>query len=471
MDFFSRTDVERSAASSVKDDEDTDDSTLAETSVGAQIELEKDHEIKYRSCSWQKTAALLFSEYICLAIMSFPWSYSVLGIVPGIICTLAIASTVLYTSTILWRYCLKHPEVRDICDIGKKLFGDAAWAYNVTATFFILNNIFIQGLHVLVGAKLLNTLTNSSQCSVVFAAIFAITCLIFSMPRTFSQLSRLGTFSAVTMGLAVLLAIIFAGIQDHPFGYIEGDEPTFTAFPAPGTTFVSGMSAFLNIMFTFCGQVCLPSFIAEMENPKDFPKALWAVTIAEIVVFSLCGALVYSFVGNQYMTSPAFGSLQPLYKKIAFSFAIPTLIFLGSLYSVVTARFLFVRVFENSRHRYSNTFIGWFGWIGILVTLWALAFVIAEVIPFFSDILSLVSSLFNGWFGYIFWAMAYLQMNPGQQKWNGISKKFQTLLCYFFIALGLYILFGGTYTSVQSIIDSFHNSNVNGVFTCASNAL
>ena len=34
------------------------------------------------------------------------------------------------------------------------------------------------------------------------------------------------------------------------------------------------------------------------------------------------------------MTAPAFGSLQPVYKKIAFSFAIPTIIFLGSLYSV-----------------------------------------------------------------------------------------------------------------------------------------
>ena len=34
------------------------------------------------------------------------------------------------------------------------------------------------------------------------------------------------------------------------------------------------------------------------------------------------------------MTAPAFGSLEPVYKKIAFSFAIPTIIFLGSLYSV-----------------------------------------------------------------------------------------------------------------------------------------
>ena len=56
-------------------------------------------------------------------------------------------------------------------------------------------------------------------------------------------------------------------------------------------------------------------------------------------VFTLCGALMYHWVGNQYMTAPAFGSLQDTYKKIAFSFAIPTIVFLGSLYASVSARF------------------------------------------------------------------------------------------------------------------------------------
>jgi cobalamin biosynthesis protein CbiG len=46
----------------------------SDVGVGAQREMEKDNAIQYRTCSWQKTAFLLFSEYICLAIMSFPWS-------------------------------------------------------------------------------------------------------------------------------------------------------------------------------------------------------------------------------------------------------------------------------------------------------------------------------------------------------------------------------------------------------------
>lgn len=101
---------------------------------------------------------------------------------------------------------------------------------------------------------------------------------------------------------------------------------------------------------------------------RDFPKALWAITIAEIIVFGLVGSIVYAYTGNQYMTAPAFGSLEPVFKKVAFSFMIPTLIFLGVLYASVSARFVFFRIFQDSHHKNSNTVKGWAVWIAILGT-------------------------------------------------------------------------------------------------------
>lgn len=78
------------------------DDSSGSITVGKQIAMEADNAIQYRTCSWPKTAALLFSEYICLAIMSFPWSYSILGLVPGLILTVVVAALVLYTSLVLW---------------------------------------------------------------------------------------------------------------------------------------------------------------------------------------------------------------------------------------------------------------------------------------------------------------------------------------------------------------------------------
>ena len=66
----------------------------------------------------------------------------------------------------------------------------------------------------------------------------------------------------------------------------------------------------------------------------------------------------------------------------------------------MTSRFIFFRLFRTSKHRHSNTVVAWSTWSGIVAATWILAFVIAEVIPFFSDMLSLMSYLFDGWFGY-----------------------------------------------------------------------
>jgi|SRR5271154_1206990 hypothetical protein len=127
----------------------------------------------------------------------------------------------------------------------------------------------------------------------------------------------------------------------------------------------SGMSAMLNITYTLMfsltlavlilsGQITLPSFIAEMRDPREFPKVLWAVTISELIIFTLAGGVMYSKLGQYTTGTPlwmwsltigsAYGALEPIYKKIAYGFAIPTVIMLGVLYASVVARFLYFRI-------------------------------------------------------------------------------------------------------------------------------
>lgn len=125
------------------------------------------------------------------------------------------------------------------------------------------------------------------------------------MPRTFSALSKLAALSALFTFISVILAAAFAGAEgkhgtagynpdpNHitAAGLNIGGEPLVLVIPAAGTTFVAGMNAFLNISYTFIGQITLPSFIAEMKNPYDFRKALWMVTICEVILFSLVGGI------------------------------------------------------------------------------------------------------------------------------------------------------------------------------------
>ena len=134
------------------------------------------------------------------------------------------------------------------------------------------------------------------------------------------------------MGIAILLFLVFAGIEDAPgFGYLgtypkAGPVKTY-AFPPSGTTFVAAMNAVLNITFLWVPQILFPTFISEMEKPQDFPKSLAVLSGLSAVLFIVPPAVGFRYLG-QYATAPAFGSLGVVvYKKASFAFVIvPTLV-------------------------------------------------------------------------------------------------------------------------------------------------
>ena len=99
------------------------------------------------------------------------------------------------------------------------------------------------------GAKWLNTVTGHGTCTIVFSMVWAIISWLASLPRTFNTLSLLATGSAIFTFLSVLLAAIFAGAEAHPAGYLPAFPLDVLAVPASGTTYVAGMSAFLNISY------------------------------------------------------------------------------------------------------------------------------------------------------------------------------------------------------------------------------
>lgn len=47
---------------------------------------------------------------------------------------------------------------------------------------------------------------------------------------------------------------------------------------------------------------------------------------AELILFTLGGAIIYSQVGEEYITSPAYGSLKGSFSKIVAGWVLPTII-------------------------------------------------------------------------------------------------------------------------------------------------
>lgn len=65
----------------------------------------------------------------------------------------------------------------------------------------------------------------------------------------------------------------------------------------------------------------------------------------------------------------------------------------------------------KSHHAHSNTVIRWGVWAAVMAGIWLIAFIFSEVVPSMGDFQSLLGAAFDSFFGFIFFAVAYWEMN------------------------------------------------------------
>lgn len=120
------------------------------------------------------------------------------------------------TSITMHKFIMKNPQIMDICrstsslfskrsmsansllstgDFGYYVFGKSKVAYAFTAFMLLANNIMLIGFHILTGAKVINTLSDHSLCTVVFSVIVTLMGIVMSMPRTLNHVSFMSMFS------------------------------------------------------------------------------------------------------------------------------------------------------------------------------------------------------------------------------------------------------------------------------------
>ncbi|GAA6023725.1 hypothetical protein JCM8202_003154 [Rhodotorula sphaerocarpa] len=424
--------------------------------------------IKERKLEWWEAAALLLTEYVVLAILAFPYSFQVLGYAGATITTVIVGASTYYTCIVLWRFCLAHPQVRDIADAAQILCGGRRIGWYIAFIGLALNNWFIMGLHAVAGATAIQTIRGGTEATIVWAVGLTSIMWLFSNLRDFSSMSKVGLLASSTMFVCTIIVLVGHGVQGKPNGYVPSKPITHSVWAPEGTTFIQGVEGLLNIVYTFIGHALIPSFVGDMRQPEDFPKALAVSMTAEMLLFTITGAVVYHYTGIEYTTAPAYGSLRERFGKVAAGFVLPTIVIVGILYSLVTSRAIFFQIFrEGSRHRHEHTLIGWGTWILIVFGGWVISFIVGEAIPFFSDMLSLISSLFDSWFGYIMWAAAWFQMNKGRRL-AGAGQIVEFGMNILVLATGFFFFGAGTYASVQSIINSYHDGNVKQPFTRAN---
>jgi hypothetical protein len=119
----------------------------------------------------------------------------------------------------------------------------------------------------------------------------------------------------------------------------------------------------------------------------------------------------------------------------------------------VAAKYIYVRIFRGTRHMGSRTWLAIGSWAAITGTLWLVAWIIAESIPDFNNLLGLISALFASWFTYglsgVFWL--YLNWGNYTRNWRKMSLTVVNIVIF---GMGAAICGIGLYASGKAIHDS-----------------
>lgn len=388
--------------------------------------------------------------------------------VAGTIITVGIGFIAIYTSYVIGQVKIKHPQVTHYAHVGRLLLPGRAGAIleGVIGCAFVLYLVLLVGSHCLTGTIAFQTITQVDVCTLVWGIVSMILLFLCALPPSFAEMAVLGYVDFVSICVAILLTLIATGIRanNQEGGFAAVD---WTVGPKEGATFYEAMVAVTNVVFAYSFAICQFSFMEEMHTPTDFPKAVWVLGITEIIIYTCTGAIGYAFIGNSAQ-SPALLSAGFTVSRVAFGIALPVIFISGSINTVTSGRYVLDYLFPHSPIRYVNSPKGWMAWIAYITVASVIAWVVAEAIPFFSDLLGIISALFvSGFSLYLPGFMWFVIIREGGcfQGWKNTSLTILNTVC---ILIGL-ICFGcGTYGAVEDIIVSFADGTVGKSFSCAN---
>ncbi|KAG9254326.1 transmembrane amino acid transporter protein-domain-containing protein [Emericellopsis atlantica] len=422
----------------------------------------------YRNVGWLGTVALMMKTQIGLGILTIPASFHALGLIPGIILLCFIAVLTGWASHVIGTFKHRHFETYGIDDAARLLFGRAG--FEVFGCIFVIYWIFIAGSAMLGISIGLNAVSAHGACTAVFVAVAAAAAFGLGSIRTLGRISWLAWIGLASILTAVFTVTIAVGVQDKPTDAPD-DQPWKSDFQLFGSPrFVDAATALSGFVFAYAGVPAYFSLFAEMRDPRHYTRSVITSQCAITATYIVVGTVVYYFCGS-YVATPALGSAGGLLKKVSYGLALPGLLVSATLFVHIPAKYLLVRVLRDSKHLTANTMTHWLCWIGCTLGITIVAYIVASAIPIFGSLTSLIGSLFGCLMSFMFMGFMWFYDNWSVGKAQPTNKwRLRALWAAAVVLMGAFLMVGGTYGSIVSIMDSYSASGGASAWSCADNS-
>ncbi|KAJ4856903.1 transmembrane amino acid transporter protein domain-containing protein [Trichoderma breve] len=422
-----------------------------------------------------------------------------------------------FSGYLLWKVFLDVDSyefpAKNYGDLGFRIWGP--WLRYTINFLQALQLMISVGILVISNGLSISQVSKFRLCYIVCCLIWAVVGFFLGQIRTLNKLGFLANFAVV---LNLMIMFISMGVMAHSepnYGaaqagsagaalggasvtpFANGTYPPIErhgGIPPSTNGFTGSINGLMNGVYAYGGAQLFVEFMAELQRPRDFLKAMWGAQFFIYACYMSYGSFVYFYQG-QYANQLAYQGLSPYaWQTVCNMLAVLSGIIAATLYGNIGIKVIYNNVFmEVFRAPPITSTGGKILWAVTVPIYWTIAFIIAASIPDFFGLTSVIAAICLVQFTYTFPAFIGLGLfvqknamqgeeafNPvtgtvyrrdsGIKRWiRGFFAKFWYLNAMLLVyTLGSMALSGlGAYAAIKGLMDAFSSPQINA-FTCTS---
>eukprot|EP00656_Telonema_subtile_P007911 TRINITY_DN13713_c0_g1_i4.p1 TRINITY_DN13713_c0_g1~~TRINITY_DN13713_c0_g1_i4.p1 ORF type:complete len:464 (+),score=95.14 TRINITY_DN13713_c0_g1_i4:125-1516(+) len=406
--------------------------------------------------SWMEATFLIMASIVGVGVLGLPNNFAKVGWVLSILFLFLGAYCATYSGVLIYEVCEQiykdtGKRVTSFPDMGAHVWGEENRRFfDIISYTSICLGLIIQQL--VLTSSFQSVVANAGGdredfCLYAASGVIAFVMLAFTQKRSLQEMGWTAVFGVTS--IAVPLVIVFSHAISNKTP--EGDDQAINSNTGWGH-FCSNLVG--GVVFAFSGQILFPNFIGNMAKPEEFPKCVYASSAVMTLIYLTVACCGYALLGSK-TPSPVTDDLGKGAASVIAELVLIFHVVVGyAIGANVFNSFVYLKLWPDADVMSDDpqTKIYWF-----LVTLStiAFAFMVANLIPVFSDIVNLNGSTLGVMITYNIPALMYLKVCKCDEG------KRTRVWCFF--ALGCGMMAVGTIGGIVSLADDLGK---NGVFPC-----
>jgi len=412
-----------------------------------------------RQASWQTVSRLQIGDVIGVGILAIGAGYAQFGWVLSILFTVGFLPMTIYFAILLWEARNEYPECTTMTEMAnatvKNKWFTGFVAFSVYALLALILGVYIGSL----ADALQGVFYDTSICRYQWGLIAGLALIPFSQIQTLNGTRWLLILNNACIVITVMMVVGYA-IYDMSLNGTTGET---SVWPSPTLSWQGVFGGLSTFVFAYNGMIIYLEFMAEMKEPKDWPKTFSISGPFQVGLYAVVGITGYIYKGSSILNGS--GNLVDVIPHGAYYRIVQLMLFTYMYIAYLIKSTILTQVLSEvtlkafGKNAISPNRLRWFAFS--MLTL-LISYILGMMVPIFSQLISIAGSLFVPLTGIHYPIIFVYYARKTNGKTTHLFEKI--LVAVFFVGFTGFVI-AGTAANLWTIIESYNSVSP---FACPS---